>query len=239
MRTIQQQRAACQWALPNLGMPPAATAGRRVARAALLRSAPASGWGEHGECAPSSSGIQVSRRSALGLAAVAAPLALWGSGAWPLAAGAAGGGGACQVATAPNGLGWCDLLEGDGPVPFRGAFCKVDYRAELASSGAEFDSSYARKQPLILKLGEREVMEAWDVAILGDEGIPPMREGGKRRIVVPPGPLQAQGTKSLAWMVGLLDALEDAGELPKSGEGVSTLTSTLIFDLELLKRRKR
>jgi hypothetical protein len=38
-----------------------------------------------------------------------------------------------------------------------------------------------------------------------------MREGGKRRIIVPPGPLQQQGTKSLVWMVGLLDALEEAG----------------------------
>lgn len=38
-----------------------------------------------------------------------------------------------------------------------------------------------------------------------------MREGGLRRIVVPPGPLQQQGTKSLVWMVGLLEALDEAG----------------------------
>ena len=38
-----------------------------------------------------------------------------------------------------------------------------------------------------------------------------MREGGTRRIVVPPGRLQQQGTKSLVWIAGLLDALEDAG----------------------------
>jgi GTP-sensing pleiotropic transcriptional regulator CodY len=47
-----------------------------------------------------------------------------------------------------------------------------------------------------------------------------MREGGKRRIVVPPGPLQQQGTKSLVWMVGLLDALEDAGGVKVEGLGV-------------------
>jgi hypothetical protein len=41
-----------------------------------------------------------------------------------------------------------------------------------------------------------------------------MREGGVRRLVVPPGPLQRQGTKSLTWVVGLLDALEESG-----GEG--------------------
>lgn len=45
-----------------------------------------------------------------------------------------------------------------------------------------------------------------------------MREGGTRRIVVPPGRLQQQGTKSLVWIAGLLDALEDAG-----GEGRARL----------------
>lgn len=38
-----------------------------------------------------------------------------------------------------------------------------------------------------------------------------MREGGKRLIVAPPGPLQKQGTKSLLWVVGLSEAIEDAG----------------------------
>jgi len=43
------------------------------------------------------------------------------------------------------------------------------------------------------------------------QGIPPMKEGGRRRILVPAGPLQQQGTKSLVWMVGMLGALEEAG----------------------------
>jgi hypothetical protein len=43
------------------------------------------------------------------------------------------------------------------------------------------------------------------------QDIPAMKEGGKRLVVAPPGPLQRQGTKSLVWMVGMLDALEEAG----------------------------
>lgn len=46
-----------------------------------------------------------------------------------------------------------------------------------------------------------------------------MREGGKRLLVLPPGPLQRQGTKSLVWMVGMLDALEDSGGMNRQGVG--------------------
>ena len=45
-----------------------------------------------------------------------------------------------------------------------------------------------------------------------------MKEGGVRRLVVPPGPLQRQGTKSLVWVVGLSEAMEEAG-----GEGGGVL----------------
>eukprot|EP00775_Hariotina_reticulata_P007427 gene7427-7636_t len=83
-------------------------------------------------------------------------------------------------------------------------------------------------------VGEREVIEAFDVAVLGSQDIPAMKEGGKRLVVAPPGPLQRQGTKSLVWMVGMLDALEEAGEL--SADGVPT--SDLVFELELVPRRR-
>jgi hypothetical protein len=43
------------------------------------------------------------------------------------------------------------------------------------------------------------------------QDIPPMREGGKRYVVASPGPMQRQGTKSLLWVVGLSQALEEAG----------------------------
>jgi hypothetical protein len=41
-----------------------------------------------------------------------------------------------------------------------------------------------------------------------------MREGGKRYVVASPGPMQRQGTKSLLWVVGLSQALEEAGGKP-------------------------
>eukprot|EP00879_Flechtneria_rotunda_P007155 GHRR01007508.1.p1 GENE.GHRR01007508.1~~GHRR01007508.1.p1 ORF type:complete len:247 (+),score=72.82 GHRR01007508.1:209-949(+) len=142
---------------------------------------------------------------------------------------------ACQLQTSLTGLKWCDLVAGDGALPIQGAFTKAHYTAKLASNDFVFDSSYQRKQPLIFKVGEREVIEAFDVAMLGAEDIPPMHEGGKRLIVAPPGPMQKQGTKSLVWMVGMLDALEDAGEL--SAEG--TPASDLVFEVELLPKRKK
>jgi hypothetical protein len=38
-----------------------------------------------------------------------------------------------------------------------------------------------------------------------------MREGGKRLVVAPPGPMQRQGVKSLTWVTGLIQAVDEAG----------------------------
>eukprot|EP00878_Enallax_costatus_P013464 GHUV01014079.1.p1 GENE.GHUV01014079.1~~GHUV01014079.1.p1 ORF type:complete len:243 (+),score=52.90 GHUV01014079.1:1050-1778(+) len=152
----------------------------------------------------------------------------------PQPAVAAGAAGSCQLHTSSSGLQWCDIVVGNGALPIKGAFTKAHYTATLEASGAQFESSYRRKQPLIFKVGEREVIEAWDVAILGSQDVPPMHEGGKRLIVAPPGPLQKQGTKSLVWVVGLSEAIAEAG-LEVSPEGAPT--SPLMFEIELLKKR--
>lgn len=49
----------------------------------------------------------------------------------------------------------------------------------------------------------------------------------------PAGPQQRMGTKSLVWMVGMMDALEEA-ELLQQGQP----TTDLIFELELLPTRR-
>lgn len=39
----------------------------------------------------------------------------------------------------------------------------------------------------LAQIGVRQVIQGWDQGILGAEGIPPMKAGGKRRLVIPPG----------------------------------------------------
>lgn len=39
----------------------------------------------------------------------------------------------------------------------------------------------------VAQVGVRQVIQGWDLGILGTEGIPPMKEGGKRRLVIPAG----------------------------------------------------
>jgi len=60
----------------------------------------------------------VSRRVALGGLAAAAGFVAIGP---PSAEAAAG---ACELQSSPSGLQWCDIQEGDGPLPIKGAFYK-------------------------------------------------------------------------------------------------------------------
>lgn len=127
-----------------------------------------------------------SRRAALaGAAAVA--LALATSTAPAFADAAAADATTCTYATLANGLQWCDLREGDGPSPVAGAMVRAHYKGVLASNGREFDSSYSRGRPLSFPVGKGAVIKGWDLSILGDgtADLPAMKEGGKRRVVLP------------------------------------------------------
>lgn len=57
---------------------------------------------------------------------------------------------------------------------------KVNYRGTLASNGEEFDSSYGRGQPIEFILGVHQVIEGWDIALLG------MCPGEGRKLTIPP-----------------------------------------------------
>ncbi len=73
--------------------------------------------------------------------------------------------------------------------------------------GAKFDSSEGRSAPFGFMIGRGRVIKGWD------EGVPGMKEGGKRMLIIPPA--MAYGDKG-------------AG-------GVIPPNATLLFEVELVK----
>ena len=72
-----------------------------------------------------------------------------------------------------------DLAEGDGAEAKLGDTIKVHYKGTLATNGLKFDSSYDAGEPVEFELNEGELIKGWT------DGIPGMKVGGKRRLVVP------------------------------------------------------
>lgn len=76
-----------------------------------------------------------------------------------------------------------------------------DYR------GRQFDSSRERRQPLSFPLGAGHLIKGWD------QGVPGMRVGGMRRLIIPPS--LGYGSRNI-------------------GNGLIPPDSTLVFEIELL-----
>lgn len=77
-----------------------------------------------------------------------------------------------------NGLKWKDLKVGEGETLKQGERALVHYKGYL-SDGTEFDSSYSRNQPFEANL-KGGVIQGWIL------GLPEMKAGGVRRLVIPP-----------------------------------------------------
>ncbi len=76
-----------------------------------------------------------------------------------------------------SGLQIIDLVVGEGDEAPTGATVTVHYTGWLAEDGRKFDSSLDRGAPATFSLGQ--VIQGWQ------EGIPGMKEGGKRRLIIP------------------------------------------------------
>jgi FKBP-type peptidyl-prolyl cis-trans isomerase len=106
-----------------------------------------------------------------------------------------------------------DVVKGMGDEAFPGMVVIVHYTGWLYDAaaadhhGRKFDSSRDRGQPLSFPLGSGRVIQGWE------QGIPGMKVGGKRRLVIPP--TLAYGSRG-------------------AGNGVIPPNATLIFDVELL-----
>lgn len=71
-----------------------------------------------------------------------------------------------------------DLVVGEGVEAKRGMDVTVHYRGMLAN-GDVFNTSYETNGPYRFKLGAYRVISGWDEGIVG------MKEGGKRRLLIP------------------------------------------------------
>jgi FKBP-type peptidyl-prolyl cis-trans isomerase FkpA len=106
-----------------------------------------------------------------------------------------------------------DLVKGIGDEALPGMVVIVHYTGWLYDPAAEdlrgrkFDSSRERGQPLSFPLGGGRVIRGWE------QGVPGMKVGGTRRLVIPPE--LAYGSRG-------------------AGNGVIPPDATLLFEVELL-----
>ena len=84
-----------------------------------------------------------------------------------------------NIVTMSDGLKFQDLSVGTGAEAKSGDTVAVNYLGTL-ENGTKFDSSYDRNQPFITQIGVGQVIKGWD------EGIPGMKVGGKRKLIIPP-----------------------------------------------------
>ena len=80
--------------------------------------------------------------------------------------------------TTSSGIQIIDVASGDGAEAQAGVSVTIHYTGWLESDGTKFDSSVDRGAPATFSL--TQLIKGWQ------EGIPGMKVGGKRRLVIPP-----------------------------------------------------
>jgi FKBP-type peptidyl-prolyl cis-trans isomerase len=116
-----------------------------------------------------------------------------------------------KIITTKSGLKYIEQKEGTGAAAKAGDVVEVHYTGWL-KDGKKFDSSRDRGKPFSFPLGAGRVIKGWD------EGVAGMKEGGKRKLIIPP---------DLAY-----------GERG-AGNGLIPPNAELTFEVELLKIRQQ
>ena len=87
-----------------------------------------------------------------------------------------------QTAKAPVDLVAQDLIVGTGAEATTGSTVDVQYVGVLYANGKEFDTSWKKtsgNQPFTFTIGAGQVISGWDQGLVG------MKEGGRRRLILP------------------------------------------------------
>jgi peptidylprolyl isomerase len=85
--------------------------------------------------------------------------------------------------TAPTKLEYKDLVVGKGEAAAPTSTVTVQYSGVLYKNGKAFDSSWSRGQPAQFSLAQ--VVKGFTQGIAGTSGVPPMKVGGRRIIIMP------------------------------------------------------
>lgn len=102
-----------------------------------------------------------------------------------------------------------DLTEGTGAAAKNGDCLVMKYYGTLASDGTMFDENFTKPDSFAFTLGTGQVIAGWDQGLVG------MKEGGERRLVIPP---------------ALGYGEQEQGAIPAN--------STLVFQVKLLRIQK-
>jgi peptidylprolyl isomerase len=120
---------------------------------------------------------------------------------------------------APTELVVEDVVVGDGPEATPGSTVDVHYLGVEYETGDEFDASWNRGQSINFPL--RSLIAGWQ------QGIPGMKVGGRRKLVVPPelayGPAgggHRLSGKTLIFVIDLLGVSRPAPPLPRGSTPV-------------------
>lgn len=110
-----------------------------------------------------------------------------------------------NTTTTASGLVIEEVIFGSGATAKAGQTVVVHYTGWL-TDGTKFDSSKDRNDPFVFPLGQRYVISGWD------EGVQGMKEGGVRKLTIPP----------------------ELGYGARGAGGVIPPNATLVFEVELI-----